>query len=59
MSLIGSWCDKCGIVIVLEEGCEVFPYSVNLCERESYLGISTFKGECLKEMLAGPNQRRI
>ena len=55
VSLIGSWCDKCGIVRELKEGCEVFWSCVNLWVREFCLGRSTFKGACLRNLLAGPS----
>jgi len=48
--LIASWCDKCGIVRELKEGCEVLLVWERVC-----LGRSTSKGECLRDLLAGPS----
>ena len=54
VSLIGSWCDKCGIVWELEEGCELLLILCETCEWERLvLGDPSSKSERLRNMLAG------
>ena len=49
--LVGSWCDKCGFA----RG-SLRKVESTSCVRESFcLGRSTSKGECLRDLLAGPS----
>ena len=53
--LVGSWCDKCGFA----RGSLRKVVSI-ACVRESFvLGESTFKGECLRDLLAGPSREGL
>ena len=53
--LVGSWCDKCGFARGSLR--KVVSFS---CVRESFvLGESTSKGECLRDLLAGPSREGL
>ena len=53
--LVGSWCDKCGFA----RGSLRKVVSID-CVRENFcFGISTSKGECLRDLLAGPSREGL